>query len=339
MPKDILVKEVLELIKEGKPYKDYFKEMMFIRSELKESLTGIDECLEYVKRYNQNICDIQSIMEDSHVIAYFDYLDYRVISKFKFDNDLIESIVFEKYDPNKNQMVLTIEYDGTNYHGMQKLENSDLRTIQGEIDMALSKMLKREVVTTLASRTDAGVHAIGQRLQFNSLGIPPRNYVNALNDLLPKDIRIKSGIERSQLFSVRYDVIKKTYYYLIDTNEYSVFMNNYRLYSKVNDIERLKEEMNSLIGTHDFRAFCKGEKDNTVRAIYNVSLTEKDGLIRLEFTGSGFLHNMIRLIVGMLLYIDKTNKTTMKELIDSKDKSLTMKIASPSGLYLDNIEY
>lgn len=310
------------------------------RDKSKNLLLDKDVFIDRMSKMRVNIKDISSKAEDSHALVYFYIDDTKYISKVRFDGDgLINSIVEEIYNPNNNVCVLRIEYDGKNYYGMQKQKKENESTIQDELEKALKEMLKKDIVVCPASRTDRGVHAKGQVVHFDLNGIKPESYKYALNNLLPKDIRIIDAYERSQLFNARYDVIEKTYNYIVDMGDYSVFDKDYVYYHKVNNISKIRKELKSIIGTHDFIAFCKGEKEDTIRTIYDASVHLDGTKLIFTFTGDGFLHNMIRFIVGSLLKIDETGVGSIKYILDSKDKNLTNTLAPASGLYLVNIKY
>ena len=286
------------------------------------------------------LSDIKVITEDSHYLLFYKLKNKEYILKAKIGSDgLIESLVEEIYNKKNSQVVLVIEYDGKNYYGMQKQKNPEFDSIQAQIELALKKMISKDVIVIVSSRTDKGVHARGQVVQFDSNGIDDKKYKYALNNLLPKDIRIIDSYSRSQLFNCRYDTIKKEYEYIIDTGEYSVFFKDYVYYTKINDLSRIRKELKSLLGTHDFKAFSKGEKENTIRTIYEAKVMKRGTRLYFKFVGSGFLHNMIRFIIGSLIEIDKNKKSSIKDLIESMDKNETAFLAPASGLYLIKIEY
>ena len=327
------------LLKKSSDTSFFSRNFIGLRKEDYVVLKGKEETLKYYS-YIEKFDNIEFTPEDSHYLMFYDANDKHYITKIRFDEDeFILSLVSEVYDESKAQVVLEVEYDGSKYNGMQKQSLMPHTTIQGQIELALKKMINRDVNTIISSRTDARVHARANVVQFDANGIEPDKYLYALNNILPDDIRVKTAKLRSQLFHARYDVIEKTYVYIIDTSTFSVFKNDYVYYTKVNDIEKLKEELSSIIGTHDFRAFCKGENDNTVRTIYNTSLTVNGSELSITFTANGFLHNMIRFIVGALIDSVNNGKPSLLELIEKKDKNLTPKLAPASGLYLIKIKY
>ena len=332
--------DVFILFLKKEEYKEFLSDnFIALRTTEKNLYTSKELVINHFKSFKK-ISDIKTQKEDSHYLVYFSSNNKNYILKAKFDSfGLIESMVEEIYNESLNQVVLKLEYDGTNYYGMQKQGNPSYPSIQGEIEKAIKHMIKKDVIVTISSRTDRGVHAKGQVVQFDSNSISPSQYKYALNNLLPKDIRIKDAYLRSQLFNCRYDTVRKEYEYIIDTNEYSVFLKDYVWYTKINNISLIRKELKSLVGTHDFKAFCKGENENTVRTIYEAKVYFRKGKAYFKFIGNGFLHNMIRFIIGSLIEIDKGSKTTIKDLILEKDKNETSKLAPASGLYLINIEY
>lgn len=311
-----------------------------IRTEKEELLFDREESIKYISSLRDDISDIKIFEEDSHYIMYFFHNSIKYISKFKMNyKGELEAIITTKYDESKTNIVLEIEYDGKNYYGMQKQKSPKLNTIQDELITALKKMIKKDVDVIISSRTDRGVHAKAQVVQFESFSISPDKYKYALNNLLPSDIRIKNAYSRSQLFNVRYDTISKEYEYIIDTGEYSVFNKDYVWYKKVKSIDRINEELKFLIGEHDFISFSRGEKENTTRTLFEAYAVKKDEKIIFHFKGSGFLHNMIRFIVGTVVEIVNKDKGSIKEILELKTKSLDRKIAPSSGLYLIKINY
>lgn len=233
-------------------------------------------------------------------------------------------------------------YDGTNFYGFQVQNN--LRTVQNEIEKALLSICKRDIRIHPAGRTDSGVHALGQVFHFDSnIKIEPRNMKKAINSLLSSDIYIKDVETVSNDFHARYDAKSKVYKYLIDLNEYNPLKNNYCYnYNYKINIDKIVDVSKIFIGNHDFKAFTKNHKmTNTIRNIYSIDFEVVNNLITITFHGDGFLHNMIRIIVAMLLEVGR-GKITKNELIDvleSCDRRRAPKLAPASGLYLYEVEY
>ena len=256
--------------------------------------------------------------------------------------------------------LLTISYDGSNFRGWQK--QPSLRTVQGEIEAALSAIFNERIDIHGVSRTDAGVHAYAQMVGFNTeKSIPPERLMLALNNLLCNsrsrsgrygDIRIKavrSGPELQNGFHARHNAVGKTYIYRFMTSaEPDIFLrNHYWQISFIPDIIKMREAAACLIGTHDFKAFQSAggsEQEFTVKTVYSLSITQENRppvLTTITITGSGFLYNMVRIITGTLAEIGEGKKTpeTMKLVLESKDRTLAGSTAPAQGLYLAQVYY
>lgn len=237
----------------------------------------------------------------------------------------------------------TVCYDGSQFHGFQTQDN--LRTVQVEIENALQVIHKKKINIFACSRTDAGVHAYGQIFHFDSeIDIPEWNMQRAINSRIPNDIYIKKVEKVNDEFHSRYQVSKKEYHYLIDTGEYNPMYRNYRYYPtyRNTNIDAMEEASKVFVGKHDFKSFTKNHQiDNTVREIYEISFERVGSLVTIKFIGNGFLHNMIRIIVGMLLEVGWGNlkKDDLEYILKQKDRTLAPKIAPASGLYLYQIYY
>ncbi|MBM7573060.1 tRNA pseudouridine(38-40) synthase TruA [Aquibacillus albus] len=238
-----------------------------------------------------------------------------------------------------------ISYDGTNFSGYQIQPNG--RTVQAEVEKALTRMHKGLPIRVIASgRTDARVHAVGQVIHFDtSLNIPIQNWRQAFNALLPEDIRVKEVKRASNEFHARYDVVEKEYrYFILNTENEDVFLRNYTYHVRQPlDMKAMSEACDYLEGTHDFTSFCAANtsvKDKT-RTLYDVSCFQEDGKVVFVFKGSGFLYNMVRILVGTLIEVGKGKRPplNMKRVIDLQDRGAAGKTAPPQGLYLWNVNY
>src|SRR5574344_914143 len=168
--------------------------------------------------------------------------------------------------------LITISYDGSNYYGFQRLNGK--RTIQNEIEQALSKINKKAVQIKGAGRTDALVHAYGQRASFDlDYNIPPERLKNAINSLVPSDIYIKDCKIVDANFHARFNVKEKTYQYKINNGEYDPLKNNYYLHipTKIN-LNKLRESAKLFIGVNNFKNFVSGYRLNYVAIIYKISV-------------------------------------------------------------------
>ena len=242
------------------------------------------------------------------------------------------------------RILLTISYDGTNYSGWQKQKNAV--TVQGEFDKACSTLFKTDVESIGASRTDAGVHALGQRAVIDvDTSIPAEKIPLALNPLLPDDIVVTHAEEVGADFNPRFKALKKTYEYSIYNAPFrNPLYRNYSEYVRCElDLDSMRTACEAFVGEHDFRAFCASGNSSktTVRTIYSLDI-EKDGdFIKIRVTGNGFLYNMVRIIAGTLIYVGEGRiaPDDLPEIIASGDRRKAGKTAGPSGLVLVKIMY
>lgn len=235
-----------------------------------------------------------------------------------------------------------VTYDGTNFHGFQIQRN--LRTVQQEIEAVLLKVLKKKTIIYSSGRTDTGVHAIGQVFHFDSdIVMGNWNMQNAINSRLPKDIYIKNVEKVNDCFHARFSSIKKEYHYIIDFNEFNPINRNYRYYYHYQvDISKIIEASKIFIGEHDFKTFTKNHKiENTVRKIISIDFEYENNILIIKFIGNGFLHNMVRILVAMLLECGRGKYTIddLKLILEEKNRRFAPKIAPSSGLYLYKVYY
>ncbi|MDP4092469.1 MAG: tRNA pseudouridine(38-40) synthase TruA [Bacillota bacterium] len=239
---------------------------------------------------------------------------------------------------------LTIEYDGTNYHGWQRQANAV--TVQEEIEKAARKLTGKECDLIGSSRTDEGVHALGHVANFHTdSSIPADKFSFALNTVLPGDITIKDSQEVSPDFHSRFSAKGKKYRYLIyNSRQPSALLRNRAMHvCQSLDFDSMKRAAEHLKGTHDFTCFrASGSTVKTSeRTIWDVRLSRDGELIFFEISGDGFLYNMVRIIVGTLVYvgIGKIAAEEIPEIIESKDRKKAGKTAPPQGLYLVEVYY
>lgn len=239
-----------------------------------------------------------------------------------------------------------ISYDGTNFSGFQIQPGK--RTIHGEIEKALKIIHKGTGISIQASgRTDKGVHAKGQVFQFEtSYDIPEINWKQALNTLLPRDLHILRVKKMPSSFHVRYDAFEKEYRYFIwNEKNYDVFKRNhfYQFFYPL-DIDKMKEACLYLQGEHDFTTFSSARatiKGSKIRNLSHVTCEKNGSEIELTFRGSGFLYNMVRIMVGCLLDIGQgvREPTDIPDLLRQKDRTLLGETVPPEGLYLWEVTY
>lgn len=199
---------------------------------------------------------------------------------------------------------LIIEYDGTNYAGWQRQENA--LAVQQVVEEKLRKLTRESIVLHGASRTDAGVHAMGQSAHFDTgCRIPADKFSFALNTMLPPDVRIRYSREVPESFHARFSTRGKRYRYLFHVHPHASAMHRltraHIIYPL--DIDLMQREAQSLVGTHDFAAYAASGSvvKDTVRTIYRADVTRDGDEVKLIVEGNGFLYNMVRIIAGTLV--------------------------------------
>ena len=239
---------------------------------------------------------------------------------------------------------LDICYDGTRYRGWQRLKGED-NTIQGKIEMALSRILGEAIEISGSGRTDAGVHARGQVANFHCESNMPANEILAqLRKYLPEDIGIMACKDCSERFHARLNAKEKTYQYRIWNSEMPcVFDRRFvtAMPEKL-DLDAMKAAADYFIGEHDFAAFCGNPKfkKSTVRYIRSLEMERVGEEIRITVTGNGFLHNMVRIIVGTLIEVGRGERKTesIPELFGGKRAEAGF-LVPPQGLCLMEVYY
>jgi len=240
---------------------------------------------------------------------------------------------------------ITIEYDGSAYHGWQR--QSTERTVQEEIEKALMTLTEKRVVLTGSGRTDAGVHAFGQAANFHcDTSLDPEVINKGLNSLLPEDIVITACKQVPDKFHARYDVKSKTYHYRIlnRTLPASIFRQYAWHIRKKLDQNAMRSALSHIVGTHDFKAFegSGSPRSNTTRCIMHADLVElEDGYVIFEIVGDGFLRFMVRNIVGTLVDVGfgKITSDDFNRIFVSKDRKLAGATAPAHGLFLMWVKY
>ncbi len=239
---------------------------------------------------------------------------------------------------------LTIAYDGTNYCGWQIQPNGI--TVEEVLNKALQKLTGEPILVIGASRTDSGVHAMGNVAVFDTeTSIPPERIAMALNQRLPEDIVIVKSEEVPLDFHPRYCDCSKTYEYHIINTRIPIptkRLTNYFVSYNLN-LEHMRQAATYLVGEHAFVSFCNVRTDveNTVRTITALDILENGNEITIRITGNGFLYNMVRIIVGTLIRVGRGFYTPekVKEILEAKDRKAAGVTAPAHGLMLMNIEY
>ena len=242
------------------------------------------------------------------------------------------------------KFLITIQYRGENYCGFQKQPTE--KTIQGELEKALSEVFKQNVEIFASGRTDAGVHAINQTAHFEvDTTIPAGSIPFAVNIILPDDIKVLSCKEVPADFHARFNVRKKTYEYKMYVSEHILPLldtNHYQL-KKQPDFNKMKDAAKVLLGKHNFKSFASSgnQTKDFVRHIYDIKLSQKERVLTIEISGNGFLYNMVRIIVGTLLEVGYGRKTVedVKKALDAEDRRLAGFLVPAKALYLKEVKY
>jgi len=250
-------------------------------------------------------------------------------------------------------ILLTIAYDGSGFHGWQRQANA--RTVQGTLEEALKAVANTAVSLEGASRTDAGVHAIGQRATLRgSFGIPTERIPIALNSKL-HDVTIISAEEKPEGFHARFDAAGKTYVYRFAVApSIQAFLRNHAcLLARMPNTDKMAEAAKHIEGTHDFACFQAAggiPRATTVRTVSGIFIRtdkvsdiagNKYEEIEISVTGDGFLYNMVRIIAGTLADVgyEKIAPREVEEIIAQKDRAQAGATAPPQGLYLKEVFY
>jgi tRNA pseudouridine38-40 synthase len=237
-----------------------------------------------------------------------------------------------------------VEYDGTNFFGWQIQKN--LRTVQSEIEYALKRIYKTDIRIHGSGRTDTGVHALNQVFHFKSLKYLENDSIyKGLNSLLPDDIVIKKVFDVPENFHAQKSAISKTYVYKILNRKYpSALMRNRYWWIRWHiDVNKFDNLLQCFVGEHDFSCMCvkKSLKHNNVRIINYIKTNKLEDIISVEINANGFLHNMVRNIIGTAkyFYFNKKGKEDIDKLFSAKNVEKAGPTAPPHGLYLKEVIY
>lgn len=244
----------------------------------------------------------------------------------------------------KKRVRLTVAYDGTNYHGWQ-IQNNGI-TIESELNRCLSDLLGEPVEVIGASRTDSGVHALGNIAVFDTESPMPAEKISyALNQRLPEDIRIQRSEEVAADWHPRHCESRKTYEYRIYRGEFPMPVRRLYAYFTYRSlcVEDMREAAAYLVGEHDFKSFCQtgAQVESTVRTIYLIEVEEQGAELVIRVCGNGFLYNMVRIIAGTLMEVGKGRRapSDMPAILDAKDRRAAGPTAPAHGLTLMRYEF
>lgn len=243
---------------------------------------------------------------------------------------------------------MVIEYDGTNYAGFQR--QSKHPTIQAELEIVLTTILREKIKVTGSGRTDAGVHALYQVINFKTTKDCNLNRLQySLNSLLPDDISVKKTEEVNLSFHARRSTVWREYKYFVLNKSYpSPFFKKYaHLVTSELDIEKMKEAAHFLIGTHDFSSFTvlASRPENPERTIYEFTCERKDfpveRLVVFKIRANAFLHNMVRVMLGTLLKVGSGNLAPeeVKRILETRDRTQAGPTVAAKGLFLTYVSY
>ena len=239
--------------------------------------------------------------------------------------------------------LLTLAYDGTNYCGFQVQPNG--RSVAAVVQEALEAVLGTRPDIKGCSRTDAGVHAACQVASFHAPKRPTDEVLAQLRRLLPEDIGALTLDYAPERFHARLSAVEKTYVYrLWNSDRPDVFARRYRACDpRPLDCDAMRAGAAGLVGTHDFFTFCANRqmKKSTVRTITQITITRKPREICFDVIGTGFLYNMVRILIGTLVEVGEGKRTpdSMPAILDSLDRQQAGVTMPPQGLTLETVLY
>ena len=256
----------------------------------------------------------------------------------------MSGLVYSPAPEGTRRILLTLSYDGTAYAGWQRQTNA--LAVQQVVEAALACLEGAPVAVTGASRTDAGVHALGQRAHFDTRGrIPAEKYPFALNTLLPRDVRVCAALEVAADFHARFSACGKEYAYQMHNAPHaSALERDHTAHVPVSlEEEAMRAALPALLGTHDFAAFqaAGGTAKTTVRTLSRATLEREGERLTLTVAGNAFLYNMVRIIAGTLIEIGngKLGVNAFAVALRTGDRLALGPTAPPRGLILRQVDY
>lgn len=240
---------------------------------------------------------------------------------------------------------IVLSYDGTRYKGWQRLGDGE-NTLQAKLEQVVSRMVGEKIEVIGSGRTDAGVHALGQVANFHAdTALSTDEILRYLRTYLPEDVGVLSVEEADSRFHSRLNAAGKTYRYRIwNSAEPCVFERKYvwRVPEAL-DISAMEQAARLLEGTHDFLAFCSNKhfKKSSVRTIHSICLRREGPMLVIDVTGSGFLYNMVRIIVGTLVEVGcgKRSAQDMDRILATRMRENAGAMAPACGLFLLEVQY
>jgi len=237
---------------------------------------------------------------------------------------------------------LEIEYDGTDFCGWQI--QPEVRTVQAVMEQALLQLTNENIRVTAAGRTDSGVHATGQVINFKTTGhLPDYVFRTALNSMLPRDIRVVSAVEVDEEFSARFSARARTYRYFIIRKPVAIGRQYAWYFGEKLNLSLMQEACRIIIDTHDFQSFCQAgaDVDHYLCDVSDAKWCQENDKFLFEITANRFLHNMVRILVGTFVKIGKGSITLpqLQAIIAAKDRTVAGPTAPPHGLFLTRVMY
>ncbi|MBN2604734.1 MAG: tRNA pseudouridine(38-40) synthase TruA, partial [Bacilli bacterium] len=317
----------------------FHKELIFTESKVNHVFNQYNKVEYLIEELNDQGVEIV-IKVSLKIILNQREISKKLIIKFVFVDGLLERVYETTFHPHLTRIMCVVTYDGSMFNGFQRQPNQ--LTIQGEIEKGLFYLTKEKITIHSSGRTDKGVHALNQVFHFDTISnIEPNEFYRVLNNYLPSTIHLKSSHAVSQTFHSRYDSIQKEYCYKLNLGDYDPIQRNYEWAPGVFNLDLFKAELTSIIGTNDFTSFTKTKEDKEmIRTIFDVSFDQREEYLNCYITGNGFLHFMVRYLIGTAVEIAKGNVS--KHLLDfmkDKDASKVRWKAPSSGLYLSRVSY
>jgi len=239
---------------------------------------------------------------------------------------------------------MTVEYDGSRYHGFQIQHNAN--TVQAELENGIKRLTSEQVSIICAGRTDSGVHALGQVVSLlTDNPIPDENLLRAANNVLPESISVTRCATVADGFHPCYDAVAKLYSYkIVNRGLRSPFLNRYAwLVPDPLDVDAMAQAAQALVGEHDFTSFAAAGRTTrtTVREVYGIRIERDGDLLEAWAAGSGFLYMMVRIIVGTLVEVGRgaLDAPDVARILECRDRSQAGPTAPPHGLCLVKVEY
>ena len=242
------------------------------------------------------------------------------------------------------KIAIGIEYDGSRFHGWQSQPSGD--TVQDELERALARIAGEPVRLAAAGRTDAGVHALAQVAHFETAARRPESaWVRGANTLLAQAVAVQWAAPVAEDFHARYSAVSRSYRYVLYNHPVRPALHRGRVgwFHLPLDANAMRAALGMLVGEHDFSAFRSSEcqAKSPVRTIRSCTLEQRGAYFCFQFSANGFLHHMVRNIVGCLVYVGKGKHPPgwMAELLAARDRRVSAPTFSPDGLYLSRVEY